>query len=787
MGDERETQVGSIGELAAPGRPVAVVGEAGLGTTTMLQRAAARLGGTVARGGGLRSLRTVPYLLLNRALGEDVGARPDELPALARDRVGAGVLLLDDLQWADPASLVRLSELAGVVTLLAGIRAGDEGAPTARAAVAGAGGTLVRLAPLVDDEVRSLVLDRRPDLGEEAVAKIVAASGGNPLVAEQLTVVGGVSTSLAEALTWCVDQLDDEGQAALALLSGRPEGVPIAAIGGAADSLLTADLVTTDAGFLRLRHQLVGETAFGRLPDDARRAVHRRLADLADGDGARAHHLLEAGDAAAAGPLARQAAAALPPGRRASLLELASQAAEGDDRVRLLVEAADDALEGEAVAHGRALAEAALVEQPDSPTVAALVAVARAQDGDPAAALAAAGAVTDDAPAEARARAAAAVAYSLAWPLWQPVEAQAAVAEAERLAHGAPGVRGSRGVVRLVAGDPRWREDRAALGRTTQWWGDLLDGRPVAGDPNGSGLAAVVVTAHLRADCDADAALLPPLLDRLSRPIDRQVAAAHLAIALADCGRTAAAADVAGTALRDDPAPAGRTLLLWALIEAELAGGRLVRALAAAEQIDRSVAAPAASLAHLAAAWAVAVSPTEVDLPPAPPAPPWPGLAAVACEMEALALRGRSATDAAAAFDDAAERWAPSHRRGELRCRWAAADALCATDGEAAVDRLRALEPEVAELGQRPLVARIRASLRSVGVRPRPHRGAGRGPLSARELEVLELVRLGFTTGEAAQSLGVAPSTVETQVESAMRKLGARTRLQAAAAVAGLS
>lgn len=149
--------------------------------------------------------------------------------------------------------------------------------------------------------------------------------------------------------------------------------------------------------------------------------------------------------------------------------------------------------------------------------------------------------------------------------------------------------------------------------------------------------------------------------------------------------------------------------------------------------------------------------------------------------------RGRSATDAAAAFDDAAERWAPSHRRGELRCRWAAADALCATDGEAAVDRLRALEPEVAELGQRPLVARIRASLRSVGVRPRPHRGAGRGPLSARELEVLELVRLGFTTGEAAQSLGVAPSTVETQVESAMRKLGARTRLQAAAAVAGLS
>ena len=51
---------------------------------------------------------------------------------------------------------------------------------------------------------------------------------------------------------------------------------------------------------------------------------------------------------------------------------------------------------------------------------------------------------------------------------------------------------------------------------------------------------------------------------------------------------------------------------------------------------------------------------------------------------------------------------------------------------------------------------------------------------------MLELVRLGFTTLEAAQALGVASSTVETQVESAMRKLDARTRVQAAARLAEL-
>ena len=53
-------------------------------------------------------------------------------------------------------------------------------------------------------------------------------------------------------------------------------------------------------------------------------------------------------------------------------------------------------------------------------------------------------------------------------------------------------------------------------------------------------------------------------------------------------------------------------------------------------------------------------------------------------------------------------------------------------------------------------------------------------------VEVLELVAAGCTTAEAAQLLGVAASTVETQVEAAMRKLGVRSRFQAAAMVGGL-
>jgi DNA-binding CsgD family transcriptional regulator len=303
----------------------------------------------------------------------------------------------------------------------------------------------------------------------------------------------------------------------------------------------------------------------------------------------------------------------------------------------------------------------------------------------------------------------------------------------------------------------------------------------------------LVVELHRSGEVDRLAPRLRELLDRTERPIDREVLTAHLALALADSGRTSAAAALAADALSTGPTPAGAALLGWALTESELAGARLTRARSACAAIDVTSPSPASILAGLAASWADALSPSQPGRsgtaagpgePAARTAAPWPGLAAADLERAALDARsaGRPADQIDAAFRAAEERWSGWHRRGALRCRWAAADAaLGGSDKDAAIERLRTVEEEATVLGQRPLVARIRVSLRSAGVRRRPHRGTGRGPLSAREVEVLELVRLGFTSGEAAQALGVAPSTVDTQVESAMRKLGARTRLQAAA------
>lgn len=59
---------------------------------------------------------------------------------------------------------------------------------------------------------------------------------------------------------------------------------------------------------------------------------------------------------------------------------------------------------------------------------------------------------------------------------------------------------------------------------------------------------------------------------------------------------------------------------------------------------------------------------------------------------------------------------------------------------------------------------------------------AARGPqpsLSARELDVLEGAAAGQTNADIAEALGVGPETVKSYLRNAMRKLDAKTRLQA--------
>jgi DNA-binding CsgD family transcriptional regulator len=137
--------------------------------------------------------------------------------------------------------------------------------------------------------------------------------------------------------------------------------------------------------------------------------------------------------------------------------------------------------------------------------------------------------------------------------------------------------------------------------------------------------------------------------------------------------------------------------------------------------------------------------------------------------------------------------------RGDWRgaaAAWAAigfaydrADALSEADG--VPERLEALAA-FDELGAARAAARLRRRLRAAGVRhvPRGPRKASRAApagLTPREREVLELVIEGATNAEIARALVIAPKTVDHHVSSVLSKLGISSRREAGAAVQRLA
>jgi DNA-binding CsgD family transcriptional regulator/tetratricopeptide (TPR) repeat protein len=105
-------------------------------------------------------------------------------------------------------------------------------------------------------------------------------------------------------------------------------------------------------------------------------------------------------------------------------------------------------------------------------------------------------------------------------------------------------------------------------------------------------------------------------------------------------------------------------------------------------------------------------------------------------------------------------------------CPYESARALADADDESALGVLEGL-------GARPLATDLR---RRLGLRgPRETTRANPAGLTARELEVLELLAAGLQNREIAERLVLSRRTVDHHVSAVLRKLGARTRGEAAA------
>jgi DNA-binding CsgD family transcriptional regulator len=130
----------------------------------------------------------------------------------------------------------------------------------------------------------------------------------------------------------------------------------------------------------------------------------------------------------------------------------------------------------------------------------------------------------------------------------------------------------------------------------------------------------------------------------------------------------------------------------------------------------------------------------------------------------------------------AGERWRA------IGCPYEAALALTDADDE---DALRRAHDELHAMGAHPATALVARSLRERGARgvprgPRPRTRANPAGLTGRELEVLVLLGEGLRNTEIAHRLVVSEKTAEHHTSAVLRKLGVRSRAEAAATAARL-
>jgi DNA-binding NarL/FixJ family response regulator len=861
----------AVADLATPGL-VVLAGPPGIGRTSALRRLGAAFRGPVYSGGGLAMLQGVPGLPLARAVRVRLPVHDVALLAEAvRSRVRGGLLLLDDLQWADPTTVAALPAIAAHCRIAVGIRTPHRLPPLVEAELRAVAMAWLTLTPLSAEAATALVRQLAPGAPAGAVADVVRRAGGIPLAVRSLArsaaqsaarsavhrqpaaggddtgsiplpgaaaesgPAGGGTDTLAHAVATALADLSRPARTAMAALGllGRP--APAAVLGDGVGELLAAGLAETsgddqDAAPVAPVSGYVAEVAAGLLGAAERRALHRRLADLVPPREA-ARHLAAAGEAELAYRTAVAAAeTTTSTGERADLLLFAcglpgvvaplpvrvaaGRAALEAGRPGACLRVLGPADSGHGGGHGR-------LGEPGEADAAVLRGEALLQTGSAGGAVAAVAGVGDNGGPVPAGLLGARDRVRLLGLLAADSDGAVAALDEVVARHGEPpehaGLRAAVAAVRAAIRQPGWEQGLASAAAAAgaaddplaaRWSAWLLvetlaaDGR-LAEAAQAAAAAAQACAADLAyswqtrfvaaglwctalrgAQLDDVIRRAGDLTDRTLPAAARGYAMAAASLAEADGGLLASARARLVRAGRQPPSTSA--VLDWVAREAAWLDGQPELA-AATTPAGKGEAPPLVDgLRRITARWAAydttprdpgQTAPVEVAGAGDGPVDLSPEAARIA--PVAQTLRAWAAGAAPDGFDAAAAAWHDLALREEVRCLLA--HGLLESESARAVPPLLRAEELAGDAGLVVLLGRARRALRRHAVR-RETRGRRAGDdLTDRERDVLRLVAHGEPTRRIAGQLGISRETVETHIRAGMRKLGARTRTEAAA------
>lgn len=242
--------------------------------------------------------------LLYRAAESPAGSALEPMRVLeAANRALAvfepALLVLDDVQWADPLSLALChyalraasEDGRGVALLAAGrpARASAEFTSSLEHVLGDEAFVLLDLGALEREEGVALAHALAPGLSAEAAEEIWRRAAGSPFWIEALVRSGGRELEAEKLVTERLRGASGDAGHLLALLAvaARPLAIgdvatllgwPSERVELAADELVARGVATVTAGALRLAHDLIREAAVRAVPDESRRALHRLLA-----------------------------------------------------------------------------------------------------------------------------------------------------------------------------------------------------------------------------------------------------------------------------------------------------------------------------------------------------------------------------------------------------------------------------------------------------------------------------------------------------------------------------